>query len=314
MSHDPDGASVMHEKYLPVTESQLIQHFAPVGGAKSAKEAKLQYYRNSLKEHRDFLARRKIPKNEQLKATARGLQFEKDERFWVVSALLGAYYPEQGRVDRLARLLRRALGDVPPFEDFATWEEALDGELSLYFEATLPSPPTFREWLASHLEERNFVPHLLEAGKKAGTLSEGRTWVDAVLVAPATGVGVLFEAKVLSDISTHISYDVMRNQIARNIDVMLDQNPKLAAPLEARRPELSCFVLLTPRMFKDNPHSRLYGWLLPEYQAHPEALARDLPHRESTDWPAVSRRLGWLTYEDCKEITPASCAWLPDPS
>ena len=52
-----------------------------------------------------------------------------------------------------------------------------------------------------------------------------------------------------------------------------------------------CFVLLTPELFRQHPHSRLYGWLLDEYRRQPDALAKDLPHR-STDWSAVSGRIG----------------------
>jgi hypothetical protein len=47
-----------------------------------------------------------------------------------------------------------------------------------------------------------------------------------------------------------------------------------------------------------------------EYRADPSALLRDLPHRNA-DWPAVSRRRGWATFEDCKRIEPTACAWLP---
>jgi hypothetical protein len=48
-----------------------------------------------------------------------------------------------------------------------------------------------------------------------------------VLFARGTGVAVIFEAKVLSDVSTHITFDVARNQLARTIDVMLEANPQL---------------------------------------------------------------------------------------
>ena len=40
----------------------------------------------------------------------------------------------------------------------------------------------------------------------------------------ATGVAVIFEAKVLSDISAHVTFDLARNQLARSIDVMLEAN------------------------------------------------------------------------------------------
>lgn len=310
MTDELDAVSLMDPIYLPVTRVELLEHFAPVGKADTVSPARLTYYEESLARLGSFRAQARIPKNRVLAETRKGLQLEKDERFWIAAALLGAFYPAEGRADRFARLLTRALDDVPPLEGFETWEEALAGELKLYFEATLPSPKPYKTWLVDNLEQRNFVPHLLELGKLAGANPEGKTWVDAILVAPDTGVGVLFEAKVLSDISTHISYDVMRNQIARNIDVMLEEHRKLTASLAARRPERSCFVLLTPGIFKENPQSRLYGWLLPEYQRNPNLLANHLPHRASEDLASVSKRLGWLTYEDCREVSPDSCAWL----
>jgi hypothetical protein len=43
------------------------------------------------------------------------------------------------------------------------------------------------------------------------------------------------EAKVLSDISAHVTFDLARNQFARSTDVMLEANPTLAAPLSLRK-------------------------------------------------------------------------------
>lgn len=104
----------------------------------------------------------------------------------------------------------------------------------------------------------------------------------------------------------------MRNQLARNIDVMLDRQDHLPAPLSGRDPAVSCFVLLTPELFRQRPLSRLYGWLLDECRDRPPALADDLPHR-TADWAAVSRRVGWATFEDCKRIQPTACLWLDPP-
>jgi hypothetical protein len=116
---------------------------------------------------------------------------------------------------------------------------------------------------------------------------------------------VIFEAKVLSDIDAKVTFDVMRNQLARTIDVALDRNPSLAARLDRRDPERTCIALPTPDVFRRNPRSRLYGWLLPHYQRDPDALATYLPHRSDISWPAVSRRLGWLTFEDCRDVIAA---------
>jgi len=124
------------------------------------------------------------------------------------------------------------------------------------------------------------------------------------------GFAVLFEAKVLSDMSYQVSFDAMRNQIARNIDVMLERNDSLPEPLSLRQPQRTLFALLTPEIFRKHPHSRLYGWLMNEYRHSPTALARDIPHRRSVDWSDVARRLGWLTWEDCEQVLPGSCPWL----
>jgi hypothetical protein len=77
---------------------------------------------------------------------------------------------------------------------------------------------------------------------------------------------------VLSDISTHVTFDLARNQLARSIDVMLEENSTLPAPLSLRKPERTFLVLLTPALTQPGraggaiSKSRLYGWLMPAYQ------------------------------------------------
>jgi hypothetical protein len=123
-----------------------------------------------------------------------------------------------------------------------------------------------------------------------GWLCEALTLKAAVLIAPKTGFAVLFEAKVLADASGGITFDVLRNQIARNIDVMLEPNPNLQEPLTRRLPDKTFFVLITPEIFRDHPESRLYGWLMRDYRNDPTTLQRDLPHRHraGTDLTSVS--------------------------
>jgi hypothetical protein len=120
-----------------------------------------------------------------------------------------------------------------------------------------------------------------------------------MLLAPATGVAVIFEAKVLSDISTHVTFDLARNQLARSIDVMLEVNPALAAPLNLRKPERTFLVLLTPALTQPGrageaiSKSRLYGWLMPAYKDPNSSLLRQhLPHRDGSELAEAAERLG----------------------
>ena len=303
---------IMHATYLPVTAERFMKHFAPIASDGGKPERFLTYYRNSIVERQKLEALSRRPGAITPQEVARGRQMEKDERFWIAAALLGAFYPEEGRVDRLTGLLRRALGDTPPVDDAQSWEEFLAGRLDLYFEVNTPSPASYRHWLKDHVDERVIVPYVREAASGAGLSLEGTTKVDAMLISES-GSSVVFEAKVLADASTTIRFDVMRNQLARTIDVMLDPHPRLAQPLASRDPDRTCFVLVTPRVFQENPHSRLYGRLLNEYRNDPSTLERDLPHRTDVDWQAVAERLGWLAFEDCEEVTPGSCPWLEPP-
>lgn len=310
-----DGAHVLHPDFLPVTAEQLDQHFAPIVGDKRDRARYLSYYAKSLAKLDEF-ERRTFTRSERRKATVAGRQIEKDERFWITGALLAAFHPDDGgRPERLGRLLQRAFSsEAPPASDFVSWTDALTGPLALYFEANVPAPPSYREYLSDHLSERVLVRYQREAAERAGTRLEGATKLDAVLVAEETKLAVVFEAKVLSDISTMVGYDVLRNQLARTIDVTLDEHPELGGALKHRRPDLTYVALLTPEIFRHRPHSRLYGHLYQEYRDEPmKALRRDLPHREQQDWSVVAQRLGWLTYQDCRELVPGSCGWLETP-
>jgi hypothetical protein len=213
------------------------------------------------------------------------------------------------QADELIKLFRRAYGDVPPLAEFGSWEECVRGELHLFFEANLPSPKSYTTWLRENLPYRQFIPYILDSDNGRKNL-EGPTNVDAILLNSKSGFAIVCEAKVLSDISYQVTYDVMRNQIARNVDVMLANNRKLCPPLQERDPEKTLFLLLTPRTFQDNPSSRLFGYKFNQYKNNPESLGQDLPHRIDCDWTTISKRLGWLTWEDFKDVNQDCCGWL----
>ncbi len=140
---------------------------------------------------------------------------------------------------------------------------------------------------------------------------EGPTNVDAIIINSKNGFSTIIEAKVLSDISINVRYDSMRNQLAMNIDVMLESNGNLCEPLNKRDPDKTLFLLITPKLFKDNPTSRLYGYKFSEYKSNPVALENDIPHRkEENELKLIASRLGWITWEDIHEINKKYCPWI----
>jgi hypothetical protein len=316
----------MHETYLPFPAEVLKTHFAKVrsGGDDSRH---LAYYRDSLAQAtklRDLIDHGTRPTPAE---TRMGRQVEKDERFWVASALMTLYHADGGGAgaERFGGLLERAGLSAPA--GFADWAAALSGPLDLFFEVNLPSPREYRKWLRENLHERVPIPYLRERATAPGARLEGPTHADAMLLARETGVAVIFEAKVLSDVSSHVTFDVARNQLARNIDVMLEEpeapspsSQEPASPLSRRKPELTYLVLLTPALLKGEgtsnaiSRSRLYGWLMPAYRDRASTLLRQhLPHRDDRDLAEASWRLGWATWEDCDAVVPGACGWLaPD--
>jgi hypothetical protein len=279
-----------------------------VKGSGWTPEEHLRYYKRSAEAYKAFWAENADRKGMSITKTRGCCQIEKDEKFWTAACLMSVFH-SQSRKEQLINLFQKAFGNEPPFSERLSWENCFDENLYLFFEANLPSPVAYKNWLRQHLKERQFIPYVLDSDKGNKSL-EGPTNVDAVLINEKNGFAVIIEAKVLSDISHQITYDVMRNQIARNIDVMLEKNGNLQWPLKERDPDKTLFLLLTPRIFKENPNTRLYGYKFNEYISNPKSLQNDLPHRDPEDWDAVSKRLGWLSWEDFREVNKDCCKWL----
>jgi hypothetical protein len=301
-----ERTNVIEKTYLPFTADELRPHFVV------DVEGQLAYYQRSAKRYRDFMDAHQETAGISLKQSMLPRQIEKDERFWTVTAFKHVF--DDPSCDVLfGKLLNKTYGPTPPIPGMSSWGECLRGELRLYFEACLPSPPEYVDQLHSDFERRQMIPYVLDAARRKGARRlEGATHVDAMLINLSNRFAWLIEAKVLSDVSYSISFDIFRNQISRNIDVMLDNTSKPGAGLERRDPKKSLFALLTPEAFKKYPSSRLYGWLMSEYKKDPDALKRDLGHRSGVDWNRLSRRIGWFTFEDLEEVKPGACPWLSD--
>jgi len=300
---------MMHPVYLPFSEEQLLSHFTDINkNGRCVKNVKhLRYYKQSIERYVNYLKNNPIARGKPLKDTRTPCQIEKDERFWTASCLMTIFYSQHRAVD-LTKLFIKAYGNTPPLKGVNSWEECLEGELHLFLKPNLPSPESYKRWLRENLTKRHFIPHVLNSADGKVNL-EGPTNVDAMFLNSKNGFAVIIETKVLSDISYDVTYDTIRNQIARNVDVMLEENRKLCPPLNKRDPEKTLFLLITPKLFRDNPSSRLYGYKMREYKTNPESLAADLPHR-SCNWEEISKRLGWLTWEDFKDVNKNCCLWL----
>ena len=295
---------MIDKTYLPFAAEELKRHFI------ADASGQIDYYRKSACRYHKFMDDHPDTKGIPLRVAKTPRQIEKDERFWTITATKNVF-DHPSRKEMLTQLLTKTFGSSPPIQGLGSWGECIDGDLQLFFEACLPSPQSYVKWLRANLQDRQIIPYVLDAANcnKKRAL-EGATHVDAMFLNVTNGFAWLIETKVLSDLSCSISFDNYRNQIARNIDVMLDRTSLPGSTFERRDPERSLFSLLTPMSFKHYPSSRLYGWLMHEYRDNPNAFERDLPHRKGTDWAALQKRIGWVTFEDFNEARPGACPWL----
>jgi hypothetical protein len=295
-----NGAIPIHPVYLPFTREQLAPHFG--------NDKHLDYFVTSAIRYSEFVGRfgtkfDGMPITEEVR---RNRQIEKDERFWTVCTLKVVF-----DAGRFADILRLAFGSTPPLTGFATWEQCVGGteDQELRFEVSVSSPQGYRDALRSRYltqgASAHLVPYVVHAAK-GRTAYEGATKVDAAFLNRRTGFCVMFEAKVLSDISCEVTFDPFRNQLARNIDVMLDRRTSFLPPDPAKR----LLALLTPQVFKDKHSTRYYGLLFHEYKRNPSLLNEHIEHRDATSLAQVPDRLGWLTFEGCLGVCPTCCPWL----
>lgn len=302
---------LMHPIYLPFTEEQVKSRFAKVGKTENCAptaDKHIEYYRKSVRNYEEYLIKNPDRKAKPISELKVPCQIEKDERFWIAACMM-TMLDSQHRTQQFTDLFKHAYRSTPPIAKIDSWEECFEGPLDLFFEPNLPSPEPYKEWLSLNRNKRHLIPYVLDSAHGKKNL-EGPTNVDAMLLNVSNEFAVIIEAKVLSDISYQITYDVIRNQIARNIDVMLEKNRELCEPLKHRDPEKTLFLLVTPRIFKNNPATRLYGYKFNEYKNDPSCLGRDLPHRTGCDLESISRRLGWLTWDDFKDVNQNCCKWL----
>jgi hypothetical protein len=282
---------LVHETYLPFTSETLREYFVLADGRGGGRNRHTRAWTDRIEraEGKDpaFVAR--------------------DETLWTAGALVPLHRCGNANLWRL--LLTEAFGETPPVGEGATWSDLLGADdLRLFFEVGLSSPSAYRSWLSKNLETRHPLAEQRAVSETRGESLEGRTHLDALLLAPSTGFAVHFEAKVLSDIDTKTKHDALRNQLARNLDCLWDQAGVPALP--ERKPELSVMLLITPELFRQQAASRLYGHLFELYKRDSAALHQHLPHLTPEECQELAKRLGWISFEQVHDLEPSACPWL----
>ena len=291
---------MLEKTYLPFEISKLENHFTNI--------KHLEKFKKTVERYVDFINNYPDRNSISIDKMRTPCQIEKDETVWTASCFTQLYNSTNFK-NELVVLLTKAFGEVPPLKNFKNWTECIEPEVKIYFEPNLPSPKVYKEYIKNKIETL-LIPYVKHSAFNKINL-EGATNVDAIIINPHNGFAVLFEAKVLSDLSYQVTYDENRNQMIRNIDVMIEKNDKLIDDLNKREPENSLFALLTPRKFKDiTSFSRLYAYKFNEYKNNPLKIKEDLPHRINIDYSDLSKRIGWLTWEDFKELSNNYCKWL----
>ena len=188
-----------------------------------------------------------------------------------------------------------------------------DNAIRQITQSTSPHPyPDRQDKITTRVEKEN--NRVLEGNSQFDAVVTLKTGNDSRLV-------VFIEAKFLSDISYQVSYSPVRNQIARNLDAILELKERWAKNnLNKEKPEWPenidfRYLLLTPGIFRPDYRpfvalpkhrwpgaetSRLFCHKMKEYRDEPLTLLRDIPHRSAItcDISEVQQRIGWASFED----------------
>jgi hypothetical protein len=276
-----------------------------------------------------FTARRWV---EDFKKKANSGNLDHQEPWITLVALYGLFGDQKDinnsrRLESVNYLLSEVFGkrrDRPAPPEF-------DRLVGVHIEVVLPEILQYREYVHKTIF-RDGPYHLYKDRKeilekklvKAKASFEGSTNLDTLISGNSNGrnVHLFIEAKFLSDISKDITYVPVRNQIARNIDCAIDL--MTVGGEDLRGLEDFWFLLLTPGIFRTERYggpvyspicafvperSRLFCYKMDDY-LYPDFLRRDLPHwndkLESEHWDFISKRIGWLTYEDIADKVASS--------
>jgi len=178
------------------------------------------------------------------------------------------------------RIIREILGFININESIKSME--------LHFEKDLPPPNKYMRWLSE--EAKKHPIRYIRKQAETRRIFEGFTQIDAMI--KTDNLLVLFETKFTSDISAYTKFGIVRNQIARIIDVGID---------EARRLNKKLVVLLCTPSKLYEVQGRLYCYKMQEYSKISN-IQKDIPWRTSDEISKNMLKATWISLEKIIEI------------
>ena len=165
--------------------------------------------------------------------------------------------------------------------------DPIKGSIKLKIERQLASPRGYMDWLRKYEIQQHPIRYIREEAKDKETL-EGPTHVDAQIV--TDNLLILIEVKFTADIQCDTTYALHRNQLARTIDVGIE---------EAKGSGKKLIVLLcTPKVYMERK-SRLYYYKIQEY-SDPVNIKNDIQWRPVEVFKDVVVK--WVSLEEVIKI------------
>jgi len=180
-------------------------------------------------------------------------------------------------------------------------------EVKLDLEKDLPPPDNYLKWLSYKV--RDHPIRYIRREAKTKRILEGHTQVDAII--KAEKLLILIEVKFTSDISLYTKFGLIRNQIARLIDVGISE-------ASAHQKKLVVLLCTPSELFQSC--SRLYYYKIQEY-TEPSNIQKDIPWRKIDEINETLEKATWISLEkiiqtvyqntkrylDSKEFIEAEC-------
>lgn len=210
---------------------------------------------------------------------ARKNQYDKAEElvtFYTFAPLMHEKVPDEVKI----KVIREILGFIGVKDPIK--------EVKVLFEMDLQPPDSYLQWLRKEVRHHSIKYIRKEAETKR--ILEGNTQVDAII--KTDNLLILIEVKFTSDISPHTKFGLIRNQIARSIDVGISK---------AQGSHKKLVVLLCTPSKLYQRRSRFYYYKMQEYSNFSN-LQKDVPWRTISEIKENLLKVKWISLEDVIKI------------